>query len=164
MKANSWHGRLALHYGPLYLHALYDIDICSYTRAVINGAMKVALITAGLAAVALMALSTIFHIFFYVVYGFVLMTIKEDLFVAAGMLIPMIAAALALVVAIYFTKRKIDDILDARRDKRDAAKRERGFVEQAAEAHLGKFCFKLSFSDIGTAPAPRRVDDFDSRF
>lgn len=146
MKANSWHGRLALYYGPLNRRDLQDIDICKYTRAVLTGSWRALLVCLGLAFCALSVLSTLFHVFFYFAYGLVLAKIEHDIFAALGILPVAVVFAVALLFCWVFAEQQAK----AWKRRRETAREERGFLAQAADAKLNKYCFKLSFSDLNS--------------
>ena len=141
MKAKSWHGRLALHYGPLQLYDLQDIDICTYTRAVFKGIWAAAWVTVGLSILGLLLLSTVFNVYFYLAWGLNLQ-VGNDVFAAVGIILPAIILLVAGGCAWAFAAQCFNGWVRAKRSETDS------FISKYIEARKHGYCFKLNFSDV----------------
>lgn len=136
--ATSWHYRLATVYGPLEDYQLHNgTDICSYVRAVIFGAVCVALwiIAGGLFSLGFGDLLA--WIVAGVVYGFVQISETGALFVAlTGGLI---GALVALVGSILIC----DKYSEMKRRMSSASTPPSGFVGTAYVAFKNKYCTRV---------------------
>lgn len=140
MKAQSWHGRLALFYGPLEgRRELRDITICAYTAAVLVGVRNVLMIIAALSFVAICAASSLFYVYLYL-GGFHV----ESGSGLAGLasVIPITVGSITVLILIGFFCWGVNRTWTYLGSNKDS------FIALATEAYNKKVCFKVTFTDL----------------
>lgn len=135
---HSLHWRLASFYGPMHADVVrhHGTDICTYMRAVLNGLVKVLLITAGCS----MGAAFTADFLAWLVAGFV------TSFVTPGPGAVVIGGIVAIVCGVMlwlWLKELVEDYLDKREQNTDEGGRQPSFVSQAFSSFNNKYCIPV---------------------